>query len=251
MGTPGKKSPSWEDRPVMTKMIEHVDHRIGDLMATLDELGLKENTLVIFTSDNGGTPASVNAPLRGFKQGVLDGGIRVPAIVRWPCCYPANEVSHQPGILMDFSRTILEATGSMSHLDAGRELDGIDLTPLLTGNETYGSRTFGWRRREWDLGQNGYNNVWAEAYIKDEWKYIKEFAEAPAYARSVEGEYPSSGYIELLYNLSEDIHEEHNLASTHLEKLDQLRSELARWKRDVAAGHKHYRIPFPDQYARR
>ncbi|MDP6038579.1 MAG: sulfatase-like hydrolase/transferase [Candidatus Latescibacteria bacterium] len=170
-GTWQNKPISIRDRPAMKKMIEHVDRRIGDLMKTLDDLNLKENTMVIFSSDNGGTPASINSPLRGFKQGILDGGIRVPAMIRWPRYYPKNTVSDQVGILMDFSRTVLEATHCLSFLE--RELDGIDLTPVLTGKKKRKNRILGWRRREWNL--DGMNNVWAEAYIKGEWKYIKEF----------------------------------------------------------------------------
>ncbi len=64
--------PAWSDHPVMTKMIEHIDKRVGDLLKTLEDLKLDENTLMVFTSDHGGTPASVNAPLSGFKQGMLE-----------------------------------------------------------------------------------------------------------------------------------------------------------------------------------
>ena len=89
--------PAPQDRPILKKMLEHVDGRIGDLMQTLTDLGLDQNTIVVLTSDNGGTPASLNTPLRGFKHGMLDGGIRVPAIIVWPGVYPEGKVTSQVG----------------------------------------------------------------------------------------------------------------------------------------------------------
>ena len=70
------------------------------------------------------------------------------------------------------------------------EEDGIDLTPVLTGKKHAENRVLGWRRRKWDCGRNGFNNVWADAYIKGEWKYIREFRETPGYARSVDSAGP-------------------------------------------------------------
>ncbi len=94
------------------------------------------------------------------------------------------------------------------------------------------------------------NNVWAEAYIKGEWKYIKEFCEAPKYARSIDGEYPEVGYVELLYDLGKDIHEDHNLALKEKSKLKEMRTEFENWKNDVVEKDKHFKIPKPDQYTR-
>jgi arylsulfatase A-like enzyme len=227
-----------------------VDRRIGDLLGTLTELGLEENTIILFSSDNGGTPASINAPLRGYKQGILDGGIRVPTIAKWPGVYPAGAVSHQVGILTDFSRTIVEAAGAAKYSVPGRPMDGIDLTPILTGFCAEQKRELGWRRREWSLGRGGYNNVWAEAYIKGDWKYIREFKEAPTFAKSVDDGYPDTGYLELLYNLADDVHEDRNLAHDAPEKLSELRTAFEDWKAHTVDADNHYRIPFPDQYSR-
>ena len=242
--------PREQQRPLLTKMVEHVDRRIGELLGALTELGLDENTIVLFSSDNGGTPASINAPLRGYKQGMLDGGIRVPTIAKWPGVYPAGVVSRQVGILTDFSRTIVEAPGAAGHTVPGRPLDGIDLTPILTGSCAEEKRELGWRRREWSLDRGGYNNVWAEAYIKGDWKYIREFKEAPSFARSVDDGYPETGYLELLYNLADDVHEDRNLAYDAPEKLAELRAAFEEWKARTVDADNHYKIPFPDQYLR-
>jgi arylsulfatase A-like enzyme len=201
-------------------------------------------------SDNGGTPTSINAPLRGYKQGMLEGGIRVPAIAKWPGVYPAGVVSHQVGILMDFSRTILEADGAAEFADPKRPFDGFDLTPPLAGRTPEVKRELGWRRREWDLGKRGFNNVWAEAYIKGDRKNIREFKETPGFARSVKGDYPETGYLELVYDLANDIHEDQNRAQENPGKLRELRTAFEKWKERTVAPDNHYRIPFPDQYAR-
>ncbi len=242
--------PADQKRPLYIKMVEHVDRRIGELLGVLTELGLDENTIVMFSSDNGGTPTSINAPLRGYKQGMLDGGIRVPTIAKWPGVYPAGVVSRQVGILTDFSRTIVEAAGASEYADPSRPFDGIDLTPILTGSASGAKRELGWRRREWNLDRGGYNNVWAEAYIKGDWKYIREFKEAPGFARSVEGGYPETGYLELLYNLANDVHEDSNLAHEAPEKLAELRAAFEAWKARTVDPDRHYTIPVPDQYSR-
>jgi arylsulfatase A-like enzyme len=246
--TIGRNPPSIEDRPFLGKMLRHMDTRIGDLLKTLSDLDLEYNTIVIFTSDNGGTPASINEPLSGFKQGVLEGGIRVPAIIKWPGVYPEGTLSSQVGIMMDFSQTIVSATGSGIFIESGRKFDGIDLTPILTGSEEEAERTLGWRRRNWNSGENGFNAVWAEAYIKGDWKYIKEFNETPGYARSIAENDSGVGYVELLYNLKDDISEKYNLAENNPEKLKELREDFERWKSEVVEKDKHYKIPFPDQY---
>ena len=245
----GKKPPSVEDRPVLGMMLRHIDTRIGDLLKTLADLDLDQNTIVIFTSDNGGTPACVNKPLSGFKQGILEGGIRVPAIIKWPGVYPEGKISTQVGIMMDLSRTIVTATGSGKYVEQGRIFDGIDLTPILCGEKAETERSLGWRRRNWNIGNNGFNSVWAEAYIKGDWKYIKEFNETPGFARSVPENDPRTGYVELLFNLKSDISEESNLALENPEKLEEMRNEFKRWKSEVVEKDKHYAIPYPDQYS--
>lgn len=240
--------PAWSDHPVMTKMIEHVDKRIGDLLNTLEELKLDENTLIVFTSDNGGTPASVNTPLSGYKQGMLEGGIRVPGLVKWPAKYPQGVVSDQAGISMDFSKTIVSAAGADAYIPKERILDGIDLTPILAGEEEKQDRGLYWRRREWKSGERAYNKVWAEGYVEGNWKYIKQFNEAPQWAKVRLGKYPPIGYIEMLFNLDEDIAEQTNLATENLDKLAEMRAEYEQWRKSTILRHRNYKMQEHDQY---
>jgi arylsulfatase A-like enzyme len=245
-----EKPPQPSDRPLLAKMVRHVDARLGELFRLLAAFGLEQNTLVILTSDNGGTPASINAPLRGFKQGMLEGGIRVPTLIKWPGVYPAGRVSEQVGIGMDLAATIVAAAGATPFIRTGHAFDGIDLTPIVTGAQGESERALGWRRRNWSLAPAGINDVWAEAYRKGRWKYLKEFKEAPAFARSITSAYPTEGYVEMLFDLGADQGEQTDLARRHPEKLTELRTEFEAWKERVVNKTSRFIVPFPDQYAR-
>lgn len=249
-GTLGQSSPKLSERPLLKKMVEHMDTRIGQLLDLLVELNIDKNTIVIFASDNGGTQASLNTPLRGYKQGMLEGGIRIPAVIKWPGVYPAGEVTDQVGIMFDFSRTLVNACGAEKYVRKDHDMDGIDLTPILTGKQEAQARELGWRRRDWNA--KTLNNVWAEAYFKGDWKYIREFKETPGYARSIlKGQvYPKTGYIELLFNLKNDIGETTDLSQSHPDELIQMREAFERWKAEVVNRTPVYVIPSPDQYVR-
>ena len=93
-------------------MLERADQGVGQILAGARRRGLTRNTLVIFTNDNGGEWLSRNAPLFHRKDTVWEGGIRVPAIFRWPAAFPPGKTSRQVGIVMDLTATILAATGS-------------------------------------------------------------------------------------------------------------------------------------------
>ena len=133
------------------KMLERLDQGVGQILATLDKLGLSRNTIVIFTNDNGGEWLSRNAPLSHRKFTVWEGGIRVPALVRWPGRVPAGHVTPQVGITMDLSASILAATGTLVPADA--RLDGINLFPILEGRTPAVERTLFWRVRAAGLDQ--------------------------------------------------------------------------------------------------
>ena len=118
-----------QDDPTSTRqdyvaILERADQGVGQILAALDRRGLTRNTLVIFTNDNGGEWLSRNAPLFHRKESVWEGGIRVPAIIRWPGQIPAGQTSSQVGIVMDLTATILAATGSPVPAEA--RLDGIE-----------------------------------------------------------------------------------------------------------------------------
>jgi arylsulfatase A len=119
-------------RAVYGAMVETLDHLVGRVLSALDELGLAQNTLVIFTSDNGGHPDfAANGPLRGSKWNIYEGGLRVPWIVRWPGRVPAGVTNAAPFIGTDLLPTVAAATGAA--LPLGVELDGRNVLPLWTG----------------------------------------------------------------------------------------------------------------------
>jgi len=111
------------------RMIHHMDEGIGQVMDALRAHGLQDNTLVVFTSDNGGERFSDNWPLVGGKMDLTEGGIRVPWIAHWPAVIAANGVSEQQCMTMDWSATLLQAAGVGAHPDY--PLDGISLLPVL------------------------------------------------------------------------------------------------------------------------
>jgi arylsulfatase A-like enzyme len=106
-------------------MMERADQGVGQILRTLERLGLTENTLVIFTNDNGGEWVSRNAPLFHRKATVWEGGIRVPAMLRWPARIPAGRTTDQVGITMDLTATILAATGT--GVPAEARFEGMNL----------------------------------------------------------------------------------------------------------------------------
>ena len=124
------------------RMLERADEGIGRILATIDRLGLRKNTLVIFASDNGGEWLSRMEPLFHRKTSLWEGGLRVPCILRWPARLEGKRKSSQPAITMDLSATILAAAGVEPRAD--RPLDGLDLVPLLNA-KAITERTFFWR----------------------------------------------------------------------------------------------------------
>jgi len=124
-------------------MIEEMDRGVGRILETIDRLGIRDNTIVIFTNDNGGEWLSRSGPLFHHKGSVWEGGIRVPAIVRWPGRIPAGSVSRQVGITMDLTASILAATGTPVPADAS--LEGVNLFPILQGRAPALERTLFWR----------------------------------------------------------------------------------------------------------
>lgn len=197
------------DEPTSTRaeyiaMLEHADRGVGRILAAIDRLGLRERTLVIFTNDNGGEWLSRNTPLFHYKESVWEGGIRVPALMRWPRRLPAGRVSRQVGITMDLTATILAATGTPVPADA--QLEGIDLMPVLSGRTPEIERTLFWRvvgDREQRAVRSG------------DWKLL------------VDGGRP------LLFNLRSDIGERTNLTAERPEVVRRLAPLLAAWQADV------------------
>jgi arylsulfatase A-like enzyme len=125
------------------RMIEQMDLQIGRVLATLDANRLLDDTIVVFTSDNGGERFADTWPFTGRKTELLEGGLRIPAIVSWPARLPKGRTSEQVAISMDWLPTLLAAAGAS--IDPGAPPDGINLLPQLLDPESTVSRTLFWR----------------------------------------------------------------------------------------------------------
>ncbi|HUU99010.1 MAG TPA: sulfatase [Phycisphaerae bacterium] len=193
-------------------MVHSVDDAVGRITATLDKLGLADNTMIIFTSDNGGEVGPTdNAPLRSGKGFPYEGGIRVPAIVRWPGVVKPNSVCDVPITSTDFFPTILAAAGQKSPPD--RAIDGENLMPLLTQSGMLQREAIYWHfphyRRLWPAGIIvPYSIVRA-----GDWKLIKRY-EGKAFE---------------LFNLKYDLGEQNDLSGQMADKVRELDAKLTAW----------------------
>ncbi|ACL62410.1 sulfatase family protein [Methylobacterium nodulans] len=127
------------------RIVAEMDAQIGRVLDALEQHGIAQDTIVVFTSDNGGERFSDTWPFTGRKTELLEGGLRIPAIVSWPRRLPAGVVSAQPMITMDWLPTLLAAAGASP--DPVYPPDGIDLLPILTGEAAERPRSFYWRYR--------------------------------------------------------------------------------------------------------
>jgi arylsulfatase A-like enzyme len=186
-------------------MLERADTGVGQIVQKLAALGLTSNTLVIFTNDNGGEWLSSNAPLFHRKDTLWEGGIRVPAIVRWPGRIPAGKTSAQAGITMDLTASILAATNTT--VPAETRPDGINLLPILEGRAPVMDRTLFWRIDVPTRQQR--------AVRSGEWKLLLD------------------GDDLLLFNLKADIGERHDMAALRPDLVRKLLPLLAAWEKDV------------------
>jgi arylsulfatase A-like enzyme len=161
-------------------MVKNLDENIGKFLQALQANGLANSTLIIFTSDNGGEAYSDMGPFKGKKMELWEGGIRVPAAVRWPGIVKPGSESNQPVITMDWTVTILEAAQTKYPED----WDGMNLIPLLKGDTSVVPRSFYWRTA---------NRVQAHAFRQGDWKYL----------HTAKGEF--------LFNLAQDPYESRDL----------------------------------------
>ena len=181
------------------RMIHHMDEGIGWIVAALREQGLLENTLIVFTSDNGGERFSDNWPLVGGKMDLTEGGIRVPWIAHWPAVVPAGVTSTQHSMTMDWSRTVLDAAGvapAPTH-----EPDGVSLLPVLRDPTQRFDRPLYWRM----------NHRGQRALRVGDWKYLR-----------VDG----NNY---LFNLSQDERERANQGKREPERLLAMQAQWEAW----------------------
>lgn len=192
-------------------MIERMDQGIGRIMEALKRRSLDGNTLVIFTSDNGGTKSGRNAPFSGYKGSTLEGGIRVPGIARWPGRLPQGAVSHQPLLTMDLSASLVRVAGAKP--PAGRSFDGIDVLALVESQSPVQPRTLFWRKRRGDT------TCWAVR--EGSMKYVREAKGSRVVAES-------------LFDLDQDIAEQHDLLAQRPEVGTRLKRLLVDWEKQVA-----------------
>lgn len=214
------KPPTGVNNPVYAAMIEDLDASIGRILKRLDELKLSDQTVVVFTSDNGGLRkiytgvgevVSTNAPLRDEKGTLYEGGIRVPFIVRWPGVVRPGTVCAEPTTTADLLPTFCD----VAHADLpDQPIDGMSLLPL-------------WKSPDAQLARDAiyfhyphyHHSRPAGAIRARDWKLIEFFDGSP---------------LEL-YNLKQDIGESRNLAAERPDLADRLKRQLAEWREAVGA----------------
>jgi arylsulfatase A-like enzyme len=214
--------------PVYAAMVESVDDSVGRIMRRLDEWKLTQDTIVIFTSDNGGVVGrrhiTSNEPLREEKSTLYEGGIRVPMIVRWPGVVQPGSVSDVPVSSVDHFPSLVEIAGATP-----QGVDGVSLTPLLRQQPGFSREAIYWHYPHYNFHQPLIPMRPAGAIRKGDFKLI---------------EFYEDGHAEL-YNLREDIGERRNLARSNRAKAAELRADLEAWRKSVGA---QMPIPVPANY---
>jgi arylsulfatase A-like enzyme len=206
-----------QNHPTYAAMVEEMDHAVGMVLDKLDELKLTQNTIVIFTSDNGGlataegSPTS-NLPLRAGKGWMYEGGIRVPTIIRWPEVAAADSTCATPIMSLDNFPTLLEVAGKP--LNAENHVDGVSIVSLLRGKELPPRTLY------WDYPHYGNQGGAPGSAVRDgKWKLI---------------EWREDGSDEL-YDLEADPGERRDVIRSHAEVASRMRASLDTWRREVGA----------------
>jgi arylsulfatase A-like enzyme len=199
--------PTTSKRSDYVAMVEHLDREIGEVLGAIERAGVAGDTIVIFTNDNGGEWLSSSAPLFGRKWTVFEGGIRVPAIVRWPNRIPAGSVSDQVGITMDLTASILAVTGAPVPDEA--KLEGMNLFPVWEGREPELERTLFWRA--------GTGAAKQTAVRRGDWKVLIDGAHT---------------YV---FNVRTDLSERNDVARWRQDIAQELRPLIGAWEASVDA----------------
>jgi arylsulfatase A-like enzyme len=194
---------------VYGKMMKSLDDGIGRVLAVLQKSKLESNTVVLFTSDNGGERFSYNWPFSGQKSELLEGGIRVPAIASWKGVIPKGSVTDQAAISMDWTKTFLAMSGTLEH--PSYPLDGLDLLPVMTAKQPIFDRKFFWRIRSQSAMRSG------------QWKYYKKK--------------DAAAETEYLFDLKFDQMEKSDFKEEQPDIFKQLKDEYEKWNAQV--------LPFP------
>ncbi len=206
-------------------MIDSMDQTVGLIRRTLRELQLADDTVIIFTSDNGGRiPTTSNAPLRAGKGSCHEGGVRVPLIVYWPGHAPPAGTCDVPVISTDLYPTILEIVGALPTPE--QPCDGVSLVPLLTGGGDLAARPLYWHYPHYQHYQQQGTTPYG-AIREGDWKFIEYYDGSPAE----------------LYQLRDDLSESNNLAGVESSKASELQRKLHQW---LAAVDAQMPTPNPD-----
>ncbi len=206
-----------QEHAVYAGMVDAMDQAVGKVLKGVDDLGLTDNTVVMFMSDNGGLSTSEghptsNLPLRGGKGWIYEGGIREPMIVRWPGVTKANSSSDQYVSSVDFFPTILQIAGI--ELPSDVTLDGMSFAPVLEGKEIDRGAIY------WHYPHYGNQGGSPSAAIREgDWKLI---------------EFYEDGHLEL-YNLADDLSEENNLVEKKPDVSEKLHAKLKAWREETGA----------------
>ena len=206
-----------QDHAVYAGMVEAMDQAIGKVLGELERQGLAERTIVVFTSDNGGLSTSEghptsNLPFRAGKGWLYEGGIREPMIIRAPGVTQPGSTCDTPVTSTDFYPTLLELAGLP--LRPQQHVDGMSLVPLLKGDSLARGPLF------WHYPHYGNQGGAPGGVVREgDWKLIEWYED-----RAPE-----------LFNLRDDLEEQHNVAAAHPARVNELQAKLAAWRKDVGA----------------
>jgi arylsulfatase A-like enzyme len=208
-----------QDHAIYAAMVEAMDAAVGKVLGKLDDLGIADRTLVLFTSDNGGLSTSEgwptsNAPLRAGKGWLYEGGIRVPLLARWPGASTPGATISYPVATPDLFPTMLQAAGIQ--LPPEQTVDGISLLPSILG-EPMPDRSLFWHYPHYG-NQGGAPGA---AIRRGDWKLIHWYEEDR----------------DELFRLSDDIEEQRDRSNSHADVRMQLRDELATWQKELSVAY--------------
>ncbi len=190
---------------IYANMVKSMDEAIGKIVKRIDDLGMANNTVIIFTSDNGGERYSDNGIYKGKKFQLWEGGIREPAILRWTGTLPEKSTSEQVVTTMDWTATILSLAGAKPHKNF--PLDGIDIIPVINGNNPIIERTLYWRI---------FQRIRQNAVRDGKWKWVQD----------EKGE-------EFLFDLTADPSETTNLKEKNSDIFNRLKNKFRNWEKTV------------------
>ena len=208
-----------QNHPVYAAMVESMDRAVGSVIDELEAQGYDENTIIVFTSDDGGLATSEghptsNQPLRGGKGWVYEGGLRGPLIIKWPGVTEPESIQPAQTITTDLYPTLLEMAGLP--LREEQHIDGVSIVPIIKGEaSTLGREALYWHYPNYS-NQGGFPGG---AIRMQQWKLIERYEDGSVH----------------LYNVEEDIAEQHDLADQYPDRVQEMREKLHQWYEEVDA----------------